>query len=259
MRTAAATAAGWQATRCGGWMPCWVSCTFSSCRATPPHLHITCTCVPHPSLPPSPVKVPRDPATGRPAAYVALHGHGVYPQPARHLRHFFLGNDLCSAAGLTWRPRRVLLLPGATATEASADIGELEDEGQAASRGDGASPAAAAATAADPTYCLPHVPSRGSLLAGVSSYSNSDAGGGAGVRRASGSATGAVATYSESGSGTHGLPQVVTDNPCAWVWFRGDWGTTPAPIEQAWMHRAEPPISRSLLLRIFGHFWPEPR
>ena len=58
-------------------------------------------------------QVPKDPQTGRHAAYVALHGHGVYPRPGRVLRHFFLGNDLCSAAGPVWRPRQVILLPSA--------------------------------------------------------------------------------------------------------------------------------------------------
>jgi hypothetical protein len=56
-------------------------------------------------------QVPRDPASGRVAAYVALHGHGTYPRPGRVLRHFFLGNDLCSGRGPVWRPRRVVLLP----------------------------------------------------------------------------------------------------------------------------------------------------
>jgi hypothetical protein len=61
--------------------------------------------VPLPSL-----QVPRDPLSGRIAAFVALHGHGVYPQPGRVLRHFLLGNDLCSRDGPVWRPQSVVLL-----------------------------------------------------------------------------------------------------------------------------------------------------
>lgn len=45
------------------------------------------------------------------AAFVAKHGHGVYPSPGRVYRHFYLGNDLCSSHGPVWRPRRVVLLP----------------------------------------------------------------------------------------------------------------------------------------------------
>ena len=61
--------------------------------------------------PSSLLQVPRDPLTWRIAAFVALHGHGVYPQPGRVLRHFFMGNDLCSGDGPVWRPQRVVVLP----------------------------------------------------------------------------------------------------------------------------------------------------
>ena len=57
---------------------------------------------------------------------------------------------------------------------------------------------------------------------------------------------------------SHTPPEVVAHEGCAWLWFEGDWGTTPAPICQSWFSRAEPPVSRSRLLRIFGHHWPEP-
>lgn len=53
--------------------------------------------------------------------------------------------------------------------------------------------------------------------------------------------------------------QVVTDDPCRWLFFRGEWGETDAPIIQPWFLTAEPPLSRTALLRLFGHFWPEPR
>lgn len=56
--------------------------------------------------------MPRDSAgSGRPVAYVAFHGHGCYPSPGRQLRAVLVANDLCSAAGPVWRPRRCVLLP----------------------------------------------------------------------------------------------------------------------------------------------------
>ncbi|KAL4425890.1 hypothetical protein ABPG75_009906 [Micractinium tetrahymenae] len=103
-------------------------------------------------------QVPRCPATGRISAFVALHGHGTYPAVGRVFRHFFCGNDLCSAAGPVWRPRKVL-----------------------------------------------------------------------------------------------------ANECCAWLEFRGQWGTTEAPAAQAWFSSAEPPVSRSALQRLFLHPWPEPR
>lgn len=56
--------------------------------------------------------MPRDTkGSGRPAAFVAFHGHGCYPSPGRHLRALLVANDLCSAYGPVWRPRRCVLLP----------------------------------------------------------------------------------------------------------------------------------------------------
>ncbi|KAK9838661.1 hypothetical protein WJX74_000956 [Apatococcus lobatus] len=55
---------------------------------------------------------------------------------------------------------------------------------------------------------------------------------------------------------THGGVQVL-DGPAEWVWFRGEWGTTLAPISQGWFHTAETPVSRSALLRVLVQAWPE--
>ena len=57
-----------------------------------------------------------------------------------------------------------------------------------------------------------------------------------------------------SGSGV----EVVATDPCPWFFYRGDWGTIEAPIEQPWLHTAEPPISRTTWQRLFCHLWPEP-
>lgn len=51
--------------------------------------------------------------------------------------------------------------------------------------------------------------------------------------------------------------EVTVDDPCQWVWFKGEWGQTPAPIAQGWWRTAETPVSRTSLLRLFGHFFPE--
>lgn len=49
----------------------------------------------------------------------------------------------------------------------------------------------------------------------------------------------------------------VVDGPAEWVGFRGEWGTTLAPISQGWFHTAETPVSRSALLRVLVQAWPE--
>lgn len=278
-------------------------------------------------------QVPRDPQTGRVAAYVALHGHGTYPRPGRVLRHFFLGNDLCSGAGPVWRPRRVVLLPplhreaeAAAAGEALAPIGEAAsglgpcsavDAGgvqsvsaAAGSTDSGRLPFASPAGATDchGSVRLDDAPAEqqgdegqaDSLEAGLGALSLAGqhaaedgraAPGGSGsgsgyvssgrpVRRlgsrsllqvpsrgsslSSTSADGVVpaanggAPAANSGCSGSSVPEVVVDDPCEWMFFRGDWGTIEAPIRQAWFSRAEPPVSRTSLLRIFGHFVPEP-
>lgn len=56
--------------------------------------------------------MPRDKqGSGRPAAYVAYHGHGCYPTPGRQLRALLVANDLCAGDGPLWRPRRCIVLP----------------------------------------------------------------------------------------------------------------------------------------------------
>lgn len=52
-------------------------------------------------------------------------------------------------------------------------------------------------------------------------------------------------------------PLLVNTDPCHWMYFKGFFGTAPAPIAQRWFHEAEPPLSRHPLLRVFLHFWPE--
>lgn len=130
--TAAGTAAGWLHHRwaaggrwvapaaaqvslccCHGSFEVWLSCSCS--RAGP--LYVIAPCWQrHPVAvparqPPTPcLQAPRC-RDGSIAAYVAKHGHGVYPSAGRVYRHFCLGNDLCCSGGPVWRPRRVVLLP----------------------------------------------------------------------------------------------------------------------------------------------------
>ena len=100
---------------------------------------------------------------------------------------------------------------------------------------------------------LAQVASRGCRLCDM-------AGGGGGGGGTTGSATSSgngPGTGRSNGSISSGPPQVLLDDPCDWVWFRGNWGQIDAPIEQPWFHCAECPVSRAPLLRLFGHFVPE--
>lgn len=197
---------------------------------------------------PSPAQVPRCPTSGRIAAFVALHGHGTYPAVGRVFRHFFCGNDLCSAAGPAWRPRKVVLLPH---VHEAGHRGLESGSGSAAKR------------------TLMQVPSRGSLL--PPAVDGAEQGGGgtdSGSSTANGS-SGAANSSTPNGSSTNGSrdtsrsssrsdpPDVLADECCAWLEFRGQWGTTDAPAVQAWFSNAEPPVSRSALQRLFLHPWPE--
>ena len=42
-----------------------------------------------------------------------------------------------------------------------------------------------------------------------------------------------------------------------WLQYLGEWGQTPSPAAQDWFWTAEPPVSRSCILRVIGHLWPE--
>lgn len=334
---------------------------------------------------------------GRPIAYTALHGHGVYPMPGRIPRHFFMGNDLCSAGGPVWRPHTVVLLPpvhgpdqevhaghcspssrctvrldwalASGCGEEQADPGgkqystassscyasctstpgvtEESETGQSEPGGGGEG----AATTADcglgqemldlnaglltldvnqgghwqqskdqsPTQpcasflsstSIPatspsnavegsnqgHLPacacssyarnglSSASVTAGTGAGASLGAGAGRGAggmaaplpaRRqlhrahSRGSSLGREGSFGSSGSpcgrtlassidviAETGV-RVEVGDPCLWVHFKGQWGQTEAPISQGWFHTAEPPQSRTALLRLFGHFWPE--
>ncbi|GAB4823799.1 hypothetical protein N2152v2_010845 [Parachlorella kessleri] len=342
-------------------------------------------------------RVPRN-EHGRPLAYVALHGHGVYPMAARIPRHFFLGNDLTSGRGPTWAPATVVLLPPVHGWDAQPALPAEHGEGwqHGVQRGSIRLDQAPAAVPGDSGEAVAVALRRGeAAAAGVEQQSSAGLGfsmqrlslGASGAAEQGGSTAGPVngeanvstpqqqETISaqpmngEGGSATHvaaageeepagrqasvpqsdqpvgnapvgssdagdaqaghlaarsatqesngssasasvvrstsnssgrlhlrrlhsvpsrgsrlsssdswsdsaaapgqkpasalasSLPstgvQVVTDDPCLWLFFRGLWGQTDAPIIQHWFHTAEPPLSRTALLRIFGHFWPE--
>jgi hypothetical protein len=179
------------------------------------------------------VAAPRG-ACGRLTAFVAINGHGVYPGVRTIHRHFWLGNDHTSAAGPVWRPRRAVLLPSPRAA------------------------AADAAARAAGRVLLPLVPSRGSSLPprpapspppSVESSPKLNGAGAAGV------------DDEEDG----GDVEVVADDADAALWLAwpGRWGACrlapPGPAFQSWFHAAETPTSRSALLRVVGHLWPETR
>eukprot|EP01025_Chloroclados_australasicus_P006078 TRINITY_DN11997_c0_g2_i1.p1 TRINITY_DN11997_c0_g2~~TRINITY_DN11997_c0_g2_i1.p1 ORF type:complete len:412 (-),score=23.87 TRINITY_DN11997_c0_g2_i1:2839-3912(-) len=55
-------------------------------------------------------QVPVDAQTGRISAYVALHGHGTYPEPATFHRLLYVANDHSSCDGPTWMPKKLVLM-----------------------------------------------------------------------------------------------------------------------------------------------------
>ena len=283
-----------------------------------------------PCFPPPCRQVPRAP-DGSIAAFTALHGHGVYPRTGRIPRHFFLGNDLCSASGPVWRPRRVVLLPpfqegqgpqagppatigepgdaggmlGGAGPAPEAGLPNLSLPGPAGVEHGGAVPLDSAAAAgcgtggeavADATVTL------GASLDALklddqpqavqqevqqqqqqqrSAQQEAEAAGGGGQHHARSrsrtlqrvpsrgsslghASLGSSGSRSRSGGGAapppSALPVVDAEDPCLWLWFRGDWGSDgpPGPSYQGWYHRAECPVSRSPLLRVVGHLVGEP-
>ena len=149
--------------------------------------------------------------SGRPLAFIALHGHGNYPRPGRYVRHFFLGNDLTSSTGPVWCPRTVVLLPPPSQHH---ECNVLERR-----------------------RTLHCTPSRGCLF--EDSY-----------------APHSTAPTPTTTQHYYGI-DVVTDDPCEWVFFTGNWGDVAAPICQSWFHQAETPVSRTTFQRLFLHLWPE--
>lgn len=242
-------------------------------------------------------ELPRDrDGSGRPAAFVALHGHGTYPAAGRQLRAMLFANDLCSDRGPVWRPRRCVLLPHIVETDGSpAKPGPAQPDGarrlmRVPSRGTSLnSAAAAAAISAAAAVARPAGrPAANSLRAQPASHVDT-AGGKGGMSAPSSAAAaaqpaGRLATNGAwregygSGSGgavaalqTNDGPAMassaatgveVVEDAAEWLAFTGRWGTlgggTPSPVTQRWFRAAEPPVSRSLLRRVL-HFPPEQR
>lgn len=176
--------------------------------------------------------VPRVVPSGRPIAYVALHGHGTYPRTGTIHRHFCLGNDKCSDRGVVWDPERLVLLP---TMERGLQAGE----------------ASCTRSSASTMFPVATCKSRGY------SYSVNSP-----VPRVVVGVTRVARATMQHQSNRHedlgsSLPMVIMDDPCDWLFFRGFWGQTPAIIQQSWYRTSESPISRSPLQRLFLHFWPE--
>lgn len=75
---------------------------------------------------------------GRLLAYVARHGHGVYPRAGVQPRAFGFANDRTSAGGPLWAPSKVVLLrPRSSAPGATEWVGSAECRGCEAERGGG--------------------------------------------------------------------------------------------------------------------------
>ena len=172
--------------------------------------------------------------TTRPVAFIAKHGHGNYPQAGTVMRHFFFGNDLCSGDGPVWRPNKVVLLhPATTGKEES--LHQLRSQGSRK------------------LHCTP---SRGSFHQHIThqivDYVEIE-----GVKSSATTLPSPDSVLPLQIDDSSDSIEVVTDDPCEWVYFRGLWGETEAPICQSWYLGAETPVSRSALKRIFLHLWPE--
>ena len=164
-------------------------------------------------------------AAGRPVAYVARHGHGTYASAGIHPRAWGLANDHCSASGPTWRPSTVVLL--------AADRG--------GGGGGGLYSGQAKAGSSSPAPDLGLVECRGCEVLG-----GGGGGGGGGACEARGRPPRAL----------HADVRVVPDTAGVGA-FPGLWGETAAPRSQGWWARAECPVSRGLVKRLFLEGWPE--
>ena len=178
-------------------------------------------------------KVPKSMKTGRHIAYIALNGHGNYPRAGTVMRHFFLGNDKCSETGPVWQPKKVILLPH------DADLHVVQIEKSA--------------------WKLHCTPSRGcSLNAEItSSITVTTTNNSIDDANEAKSPESCVYLGGEDNNLKYNGVEVISNDPCDWVFFRGDWGETMAMICQSWYQRAETPISRTSLQRICLHVWPE--
>lgn len=173
-------------------------------------------------------------------------------------RHFFLGNDRCSSKGPIWKPSRVILLPHVQQEPLPEAGFPLHHLGEVfLDKADNIEVA---------------VDNVGESMAIKGAVNKAGVGGMGSNRpvvacRSRGSSLTEEATDTITAPGTSnpkpapslniGCVEVVTDDACEWLFFKGDWGTTPAAIEQAWFHTAETPVSRKGILRVFGHFVPE--
>ena len=166
-----------------------------------------------------------DPASGRPVAYVARHGHGTYPTPGIHARAWGLANDHCSAAGPAWAPGRAVLMAAARGDgglhpppggPAAPELGFVECRGCEVLEGGGGGGRGAGCDA-------PPLPPRGRPPRSP-----------------------AVARDVRVAPDTDGVGA-----------FPGLWGETAGLPSQGWWARAECPVSRGVLKRLFLEGWPE--
>jgi hypothetical protein len=179
--------------------------------------------------------------TTRHAAYIAKHGHGNYPSVGTIHRHFFLGNDKCSDQGPVWSPKTIVLLPphhnidtDTRIDDDNLDCSSKEEDSEVQNL-------------RRKLYCTR---SRGCSLSSEVEEVEIEVQG-------TTSDAAILGTTAGSNDPLPSSPVVVCTDPCEWIYFKGDWGQTAAPINQDWYHKAETPISRTALQRIFLHLWPE--
>ena len=157
-----------------------------------------------------------------------------------------------SDRGLVWDPDTVVLLPSGLSLEeemrqamqgAGGEVGEASASDTSPGVGSGEEPPLAAPAARHLRICR----SRGSCLAACEAEEPE-------ADDASGAPVSSPESTPPAQNPPASRPRVITDDPCPWAWFRGQWGQTDAPIVQGWYARAECPVSRTSLLRLLGHF-----
>lgn len=165
--------------------------------------------------------VPRDAKSGRIIAFVARNGHGTYPAARTYRRIFGVANDVTSAVGPVWAPRRCLVVPRPS--------------------GSVSSPRQQPAAIAD--VMLPIVEDRGGKL-----YTPVDAGAEQRVVQLGWQNKAAQESVGDAGGrGPYSVTAVAEAAP--WLEWRVRWGTQLTPSLQEWFRRAEHPSGSSTVRR----------
>eukprot|EP01024_Parvocaulis_polyphysoides_P048831 TRINITY_DN467_c1_g1_i1.p1 TRINITY_DN467_c1_g1~~TRINITY_DN467_c1_g1_i1.p1 ORF type:complete len:437 (-),score=32.04 TRINITY_DN467_c1_g1_i1:393-1703(-) len=171
-----------------------------------------------------------DVTSGRISVYVALNGHGTYPESGTFHRLFYVANDRTSCQGIKWIPQKFIQLQPRPKTGVSwvGPRGILQVNSRGFSVG----------------FC------GGREILNKIQTNNS--------KQSSTNQGGRIKISSADDNGNdffnkqNEIKQIqIIRDPCEWQKFEGLWGTIPGPSQQDWYHTAEQPISRGYTKRVF--------